>query len=270
MEVAHAQLQVVRHQVVGAAATRRDARRRDLLHSLLHQRLHLRVGLLARVAHALREVAGADEIHVHAGDVDQLGDVLDGLHFLQHQAHQRVAVRVGHVVGRGLVESVLRRPAAAEKPAIAVRVVLHRLHRRPRLLGRVDVWHLHAPRAPVQERRDDLRTVAHGPHDGRGARVFGGADHVLGQVNGDAPVLVVDQHPVVAQEPQHLHHRRRWEGDHRPEHRLSRGQLCLHRVFAHVAPVSCFRLSESYARISQPSTPLQTNTTPPICKRPDV
>ena len=204
----------MRHQVIGAAATGRNARGHNLPHALFHQRLHLGVRLLAGVAHALRKVARPDEIDIHAGNLNQLRDVLNGLHFLKHQAHQGVAVGGGHIIRRTAGKPVLGGAAPAEQPPLALGVVLDGGHRGARFGGRVDMRNLNPPGAPVQKRRNDFGAVAHRPHNGRRPGVLGSPDQILGQINGNAAVFVVNQHPVVAEKTQHLHYRGRGKGNH--------------------------------------------------------
>src|SRR5262245_59928743 len=77
VEILHAEAQELGDEIVGTAAPGNASGGGDDLDPALHHLLNFRMSLLAGVAHGLRQVAGADEIHVNAGYFDQLGQVLD-------------------------------------------------------------------------------------------------------------------------------------------------------------------------------------------------
>src|SRR3989442_14951157 len=90
VEVLHAEAQELGDEIVGAAAPGDAPGAGDDLDAALHHLLHFRMGLLAGVAHGLRQVAGPGEIHIHARDLDQPRAFFDGLHLFNHQANDAI------------------------------------------------------------------------------------------------------------------------------------------------------------------------------------
>jgi len=71
---------------------------------------------------------------------------------------------------------------------LSMAVTSSSIHGGASFFRRVDVGNLHAPRAPIQERRDDLRPVPSRAHDGGHAGEFGGG-HDRASIRQAAEVL---------------------------------------------------------------------------------
>src|SRR5262245_38929000 len=214
VEVLHAQSEELGNEVVGAATPGDAAGASDDLDATLHRLLHVRVSLLAGEPHRLRQVFRPDEVHVHPCHGNQIRQVLDRLHFFDHQAHEGLAVGFPGIVSGGTLEAVASRTTAAENASMTLRAVLHGIDGGPGFIRCVDVGNLHAPGAPIQERRNDFRLVPDRAHDGRHSAQLSGGDARLGVVDCDGAMLVVEQDPVEAKVTEHLDHGRRGEGAH--------------------------------------------------------
>ena len=117
---------------------------------------------------------------------------------------------------------------------MALGVILDCVHGGAGLVPGVHMGDLYTPSSPVQEGSNNFRFVAYRADDGGDARQLGRPDHVFGVVHRDGAVLIVDQDPVESQVAQHLHNRRRWEGNHHPKDGVPGFQLLFEGVLLHV------------------------------------
>ena len=208
---------------------RRPAGGADPLDRVVDGGLDRRVVHLSRVAHRLGEVAGGDEEDVDVLRLQDVVEVVEGLHLLQHHDDHGLLVRPPRVVVHLLAEG---RAAAREAP-VSDRRELRVAHHRLGLGPGVDVGDLDAAGAPVEGARDGGRVVALDPDDGRGVAELGRADHVLDGVPARGPVLAVDEDHVVALPPEQLDQPRGAVRGGHDAHRLPGGQFPLRAVVPH-------------------------------------
>ena len=131
------------------------------------------------------------------------------------------------------------RPGAGRQPARCAGSELDRRHRPSRVLGRVDVRHLHAHHAAVHDALDVACRVRLRARDRRDAGGVARHRHQLHVAQADAAVLAVDQHPVEAGEAQHLDDLRGREHHRAAERRFAARDLLLHAIGLHVTPQGC-------------------------------
>src|SRR5262245_33565006 len=148
MEVLHPQSQELGNEVVGAATPGDAPCASDDLDATLHRLLHVRVGLLAGEPHRLRKVSRPDEVHVHPWHGNQIRQVLDGLHFFDHQAHEGLAVGFTGIVRGGALDAVASVTTAAENSSITPSGPYFTASTAARASSAVLTWGTFTPQAP--------------------------------------------------------------------------------------------------------------------------
>ena len=234
VDVAHAFIQNLAHVFSDSRGAGRPAGCEHFSEAAVDRFRHDGRFGIARVAHRLRQIRRADEEHVDIVDFQQLVDIVDRGLLFELNGDQRRIVRGFDVIGQRAVRIVNRGACSGSEAALSQRMVFDRRDDVARILGCVDMRHLHAHHAAVEHLQNVLGTAGRRPRDRRDAAGFRRHRHQLDALERERAVLAVEQHPVEAGGADHFDDLRRRDHHRHAEDRLARAQLLLHSILFHL------------------------------------
>ena len=151
----------------------------------------------------MRKIRWPDKDHVDAVDLDDFGQLLDGLESFHLQDNQRFLVGLLNVFAERDGLRVVRR-AHARQSSDASGLVFYRLHGALGVLCRVDPGYLCSLGAGVEIAQDDRLQVGGDANNRRDATQLGGPHHVLAIARLEGPVLCVQDKEIPPLETEQL------------------------------------------------------------------